>query len=88
MVVISPVRPRESGDLVFHYNFWIPACAGMNGWELLFWIPACAGMSGWELPFWIPAEAGMKGAYPFNAFSCATVAARSVVWSLPAMMKR
>jgi hypothetical protein len=31
--------------------FWIPACAGMTGWE---WIPAFAGMTGE-----IPASLGM-----------------------------
>jgi hypothetical protein len=66
------VRPREKRESSF----------------LLFWIPAFAEMNGCELPVWIPADAGMKGAYPFNAFSCATVAARSVLWSLPATMKR
>ena len=60
----------------------------MNGkWvSFLPFVPAKAGTQ--LLLFWIPAEAGMKGTYPFNAFSCATVAARNVVWSLPAMMKR
>src|SRR5262245_50080433 len=43
MGVIPAVRPRESGDPAF-LLLWIPACAGMNGWELLFWIPADAGM--------------------------------------------
>ena len=35
-----------------------------------------------------PAFAGDDNQCPFNAFSCATVASRKVVRSLPAMMKR
>jgi hypothetical protein len=58
---------------------FVPAKVGTqtSHWSVYAWISACAEMS------------GVSGdAYRFSALSCAMVAARRVVWSLPAIMKR
>ena len=49
----GPVFPVKAGiqshlltaTFLILLRVWIPACAGMTGWE---WDLACAGMTGWE----------------------------------------